>query len=78
MFCEGKMLPGLRHISKVLCLEVRFKFDSFINNYFIKHFNKQINKQITRQTRQLASFRYKPTLWLASFFVKLSSLLITS
>ena len=31
--------------------------DSFVNNYFIKY----LNKQITRQTRQPASFRYKPT-----------------
>ena len=74
MFCEGKVLQGLRYVSRVLCLEVRFKFESLIHDYFIKHFNKQI----TRQTRQLASFRYKPTPWLASFFVKFSSLLITS
>ena len=51
MFREGKVLQELRHVSKVvskvLCLEVRFKLDSVMNNYFIKHFNKQI----TRQTR---------------------------
>ena len=77
MFREGKVLQELRHVSKVvskvLCIEVRFKLDSVINNYFIKHFDKQI----TRQTRQLVSGITLRHGWLV-FFVKLSSLLITS
>ena len=44
--------------------------DSFVNNYFIKY----LNKQITRQTRQPASFRYKPTPQLARFFCKIKVL----
>ena len=58
MFCEGKVLRGLRYVYRVLCLKVKFKPDLFRDIYFIKHFRKQT----TRQTRQLVSgIRLRPS-----------------